>query len=698
MKKPNRLINEKSPYLQQHAYNPVDWYPWGSEAFLRAKSDNKPIFLSVGYSTCYWCHVMERECFENEQIAQLMNKYFINIKVDREELPEIDKIYMSALQSMTGSGGWPMNMFLTPDLKPFYGATYIPPKEKYGRAGIEDILNQVNVLWNEKQSELLESSNKIFGILNNRITKTPVISDNMLKDIVSDECFKTALRLFDYENGGFGQDNKFPRPSLLNLLLKYYKQKGNTEALDIVTFTLLKMYRGGIFDHIDGGFHRYSVDKLWRIPHFEKMLYDQALITETLLDSYLITDNQSILECAEKTLGYAAEKLYNGRGGFFSAEDAESLTGASEADKAEGYFYMWERDELKEILENDEFIIFSFIFGIKHEGNTLNDPHSVFGSRNVLYIANDIFEASKEFNKSPEEIKSVLENSLSKIKSERDKRIRPGLDDKILTSQNGLMLNSLAKAYQITQNQKYLDIAVKTADFLLNNLLENDVLFHRYKDGEIKFPGTLEDYAFLIKGLITLYESSFEIKYLDNAIKLTDKAVELFYDNEFGGFFDTGDDRKDIILRVKELYDGAVPSGNSVMIENLLRLNSAAENKLYREKAMKSLEFFYEEIESNPFSYPQAIFSLLLYLNPFYEIVISGKRENTGEFRRIIYGEYIPGKILMYADKESSELPDKLKSYNIKEDKVFICYNLKCDEPVESPEGLKEKLKTLQGE
>ncbi|MBN1633307.1 MAG: thioredoxin domain-containing protein [Ignavibacteria bacterium] len=698
MQKPNRLINEKSPYLQQHAYNPVDWYPWGNEAFSRSKSENKPIFLSIGYSTCYWCHVMKRECFENRQIAELMNEYFINVKVDREELPEIDKIYMTALQSITGSGGWPMNMFLTPHLKPFYGATYIPPKAKYGRAGIEDIFIQINNLWKEKQSELLESSDKIFGILNQRITKTPFISDDILKKEVSEECFKTALRIFDYENGGFGQGNKFPRPSLLNFLLKYYRLSGNTEALDMVTYTLLKIYRGGIFDHIDGGFHRYSVDKFWRVPHFEKMLYDQALITDTLLDTYLITRNITLLECAEKTLGYSIEKLYNGSGGFCSAEDAESFTDISQTEKAEGYFYMWEQDELNEILEKDEFIIFTYIFGIKYEGNTLNDPHSVFGKRNVLHIANDIFEASKEFNKSPEEIKLILEDSINKIKTVRDKRIRPGLDDKILTSQNGLMLNSLANAYRITQNRKYLDIAIKTADFLLNNLIQKDILYHRYKDGEIKFSGTLEDYAFLVKGLITLYESSFQIKYLDNAIELTDKAVELFFDNEYGGFFDTEENRSDVILRVKELYDGALPSGNSVMIENLIKLNSAAENKLYREKAMKSLEFFYEEIESNPFSYPQAIFSLLLYLNPFYEIIISGNKENTLEFKKVINEEYIPGKILMYADTESSKSVNKLATYNINEEKVFICYDYKCEKPVDNPSELKEKLKSLQGE
>lgn len=696
MTKPNRLINEKSPYLQQHAHNPVDWYPWGEDAFAKAKSENKPIFLSVGYSTCYWCHVMERECFENEQIAELMNEYFINIKVDREELPAIDKIYMTALQSMTGSGGWPMNMFLTPALKPFYGATYIPPKEKYGRAGIEDIFNQVNNLWNEKQNELLESSEKIYGILNKKINNAPVISENTLNEEVSNKCFETAQRLFDYENGGFGQGNKFPRPVLLNLLLHYHKKNnGNAEALDMVTFTLLKMYQGGIFDHIDGGFHRYSVDSYWRVPHFEKMLYDQALITDTLLDTFVLTKNNAFLECAGKTLNYVIAKLYNGNGGFYSAEDAESYTDDSRTEKAEGYFYMWSQDELKKVLDTNEYNIFNSVFGVKYEGNTINDPHSIFGKRNVLYIASDIFETAKESGKTPDEIKSILESSINKVKSERNRRIRPGLDDKILTSWNGLILNSFAKAYRITRNELYLNTAVKTADFLLNKMIKNGILYHRYKDGEIKFSGTLEDYAYLIKGLISLYESSADIKYIESALNLTDKTIELFYDEEFGGFFETEINKNDILFRMKELYDGAEPSGNSIMTENLIKLNPFSENKFYREKAMKSLEFFFEEIESNPFSYPQAIFSLQLYLNVFYEIIVSGKKENINEYLKIINGEYIPGKIVIYANKESSEKFYKLKTYNTAEDKVYICYDYKCDKPTDKPAELKEKLKTL---
>lgn len=695
MKKPNRLINEKSPYLLQHAYNPVDWYPWGDEAFSKSRSENKPIFLSVGYSTCYWCHVMERECFENESIAELMNEYFVNIKVDREELPAIDKIYMSALQSMTGSGGWPMNMFLTPELKPFYGATYIPPKEKYGRAGIEDIFIQVNKLWNEKRNELLESSEKIFGILNKKIKTAPVISENILKEEVSRKCFETSERIFDYENGGFGQGNKFPRPVLLNQLLQHYKIYGNTDALDMVTFTLLKMYQGGLFDHIDGGFHRYSVDSVWRVPHFEKMLYDQALITDTLLDAYIITKNNAFLECTLKTLNYTAGNLHSKEGGFYSAEDAESYTDDSRTEKSEGYFYMWTQDELSGILDKYELNIFNFTFGIKYEGNTINDPHSVFGNRNVLYIANDIFETAKEFSDTPENIKSIFENSLKKVKSVRDKRIRPGLDDKILTSWNGLMLNTLAKAYRITQNKYFLDTAIDTADFLINNLYKDGILYHRYKDGEIKYPGTLDDYAFMIKGLVSLYESSFDIKYITLATELTDKANELFFDFESGGYFETEKNKYDILLRIKDIYDGAEPSGNSIMLENLIRLNSFAENKLYREKAMKSLEFFFEEIDTSPFSYPQMIFSLQLYLSSFYEIIISGNTESTKEFLNIISNEYIPGRILIKSDKKSSEIFDRLKTYNSNENKVYICYDFKCDTPVNNPEELKEKLKSL---
>jgi hypothetical protein len=695
MKTPNRLISEKSPYLLQHAYNPVDWYPWEEEAFLKSRTEEKPIFLSVGYSTCYWCHVMERECFENENIAKLMNEFFINIKVDREELPAIDKIYMSALQSMTGSGGWPMNMFLTPALKPFYGATYIPPKEKYGRAGIEDVFIQVNRLWKEKRNELLESSEKIFGILNNKINAAPVIENSMLKDEISHKCFETAKRIFDYENGGFGQGNKFPRPVLLNFLLQYYKLYGNTDALDIVTFTLLKMYQGGLFDHIDGGFHRYSVDSVWRVPHFEKMLYDQALISDTMLDAYSITGNSTFLECALMTLNYTLEKLYNENSGFYSAEDAESFKDDSRTEKSEGFFYMWNQKELEKILGKEEFNIFNFTFGIKHEGNTISDPHSVFGDRNVLYIANDIYETAKEFSRTPEDVKVILENSIKKVKSERDKRIRPGLDDKILTSWNGLMINTLSKAFRITKNKIYLDAAVNTADFLINNMYKGGILYHRYKDGEIKYSGTLDDYSFLIRGIISLYESTFDIKYLKFAIELSDKVNDLFFDYEFGGYFETEENKNDILLRIKEIYDGAEPSGNSIMIENLIRLDSSAENKLYREKAMKSLEFFYNEIESNPFSYPQAIFSLQLYLNTFYEIIVTGNSEITDEFLNIIDKEYIPGKIILMANEKSSEISDKLKTYYTNESKVYICYDYKCEKPIENIKELKEKLKSI---
>jgi len=459
----NRLINEKSPYLLQHSHNPVDWFPWGEEAFKKAKSENKPIFLSVGYSTCYWCHVMERESFENEDIAALMNDYFVNIKVDREELPEIDRIYMNALQSMTGSGGWPMNMFLTPDLKPFYGATYIPPKAKYGKAGIEDILIQVNNLWKEKKQEILESSEKIFSILDSRAGKTTIIEDNILDAEVSHNCFETAKRTFDYENGGFGQGNKFPRTVLLNFLLQYYKNNDSKDALDMVTFTLLKMYRGGLFDHLEGGFHRYSVDSLWRVPHFEKMLYDQALITDTLLDTYLLTKNSIFTECAARTFDYTFNILQNPDGGFYSAEDAESYISEEKIEKAEGYFYMWTQEDVKALLTKEEYTLFNFVFGLMFDGNTINDPHNVFSNRNVLFIANDLFDAAKEFDKTPEKIKSILENAISKIKSARKKRLRPGLDDKILTSWNGLLIHSLAKAYQIMQDEVYLNNAKRTA-------------------------------------------------------------------------------------------------------------------------------------------------------------------------------------------------------------------------------------------
>ncbi|MBK6538438.1 MAG: thioredoxin domain-containing protein [Ignavibacteria bacterium] len=419
--KSNKLIHEKSPYLLQHSHNPVDWNPWNEETFALAKKENKPIFLSIGYSTCYWCHVMEREVFENEDIAKLMNEYFVNIKVDREERPDVDRVYMTALQSMTGAGGWPMSMFLTPDLKPFYGATYIPPKAKYGRSGFEDVITQIHEVWINKEKDVIESGEKIVNKLSELISSRVETTTDLSKELF-ENAFTAITKIYDDEYGGFGSGNKFPRPVVYNFLLDYFYHTKEFSAIDMVTFTLKKMYEGGMYDHLSGGFHRYSVDSFWRVPHFEKMLYDQAQLISTYINAYLTTKNKFFLFVAEDTAMYVLENLKHPEGGFYSAEDAESVIDINEpAVKAEGAYNLWLKDEIESILDEEDAKIFNFFFGIEIMGNTLNDPHEVFGKKNVLFVANDIYETAKKFGKTPEEVAEIIDDSRAKLLAEKFK-------------------------------------------------------------------------------------------------------------------------------------------------------------------------------------------------------------------------------------------------------------------------------------
>ena len=692
----NKLINEKSPYLLQHSQNPVNWYAWNNESLKLAKDEDKPIFLSVGYSTCYWCHVMERESFENEEIANLLNKYFINIKVDREERPDLDRVYMTALQSMTGSGGWPMNMFLTPDLKPFYGATYIPPKEKYGRAGFEDVIEQINNLWNTKRHEIISSSEKIFDILNSRL-KIKKSSEAIFDDNIFFKSFETIKNIFDYDNGGFGIGNKFPRPVVLNYLLSLYYKDKNTEALDMVIFTLKKMCDGGLYDHLGGGFHRYSVDLFWRVPHFEKMLYDQAQIVNTILDTYSITGKKYFLQYAIDSLNYVLEHMKDKNGGFYSAEDAESAIEDSIPNyKEEGYYYLWEKDQVEEILEKKYSPIFSYMYGIKHEGNTISDPHNVFKNKNVLYLSSDIYETSKKFNKSPEEIENIINECKNLLRAKRIKRPVPHLDDKILTSWNSLMISAFAKGYNITGDKKYLDAAVKSSDFIFAHLWDekNKTLFHRFRDEDVRFNANLDDYAFFVKSLLDLYESTFNETYLQKAMTIADTAIEKFYDKDNYGFFDSEPGASDIILRTKDVYDGAEPSGNAIMIEDFLRLSYFTDNKIYMETAENSIKYFYNEIENLPFSSPQMLNNIIYLLVSPKEILFTGDlQENPlSEMIKYIHGKFLPFKILLHADKKAEEnsgfIKKIIRDYNSA--KFYICENKNCKLPIDNLEDLKK--------
>lgn len=697
--KPNKLINEKSPYLLQHAYNPVEWYPWGEEALSLAKELDKPIFLSIGYSTCYWCHVMERECFENETIAHMLNEFFVNIKLDREERPDIDRIYMAAVQSMMGTGGWPLNVFLTPDLKPFYGSTYIPPKAKYGRAGFEDIIIQINELWKSKRNEIISSSERIFAILQNRlfIKKSDELPD--FKQLQK-KLFDEATSLYDEEFGGFGRSMKFPRTVLLDFLLTYYHYYKDLDALDMVIFTLKKMSEGGIYDHLAGGFHRYSVDYLWRTPHFEKMLYDQALITNTLLDSYIITKKNFLLEKSTETINYVLTELLHPDGGFYSAQDAESAVSANKPnEKEEGHYYLWTLNDLRELLGRDNSDIFSYAYGITFEGNTVADPHNVFKNKNVLYLANDIYDTAKHFNKSPDEIELVIKKCRDILFQHRQNRPKPETDTKIITSWNALMISSLLKHARITGDERSLNSAINAIDFILNNLFDNtnNKLFRRFADNEKKHEGLLDDYSFFIQALINAYETTFNNKYLNYAITLLNITIGKFYDDQNqGGFYDAPYNFDDLILKTKETYDGAEPSGNSVMIDNLFRLAGFTSNDRYSRIAEDTLKYFYPLIEKNPSASPVLINTTFFLTHPPREIIFSGDIKSDFISKAINYlnWKFLPNTIKIHLNPEITSIVPYAKEYleHPSKEKVYICENLHCNAPAENIIELKKQI------
>jgi uncharacterized protein len=699
-KNPNRLINEKSPYLLQHAHNPVDWYSWGDDAFEKARTEDKPIFLSIGYSTCYWCHVMEREVFENDSIAELMNKYFINIKVDREERPDVDRVYMSALQSMTGSGGWPMSMFLTPELKPFYGATYVPPRAKYGRSGFEDLTNEINDAWHNRRGEILKAGDEITSFLK---SQDKLLSEE--KGIPGKEaienCYNEFLRRFDSEYGGFDNAPKFPRPSGFNFLLRYYYRNHKEEALKMVDKTLVEMAKGGIHDHIGGGFHRYSVDRFWRVPHFEKMLYDQAQLASIYTDVYQITKNIFYADIVKDTLNYVIRKFSHKGGGFYSAEDAESIVkppipSPVGADlrvgplKEEGAFYVWEKSDIDKLLGQQNSEIFCHYFDVGERGNIPagSDPHNVFTDKNILYVSKSISETANHFNVSTDRINEIINESKKILFDAREKGPHPHLDDKILVSWNGLMISSFARAYQIFNEMAYLDASEKSANFIFSKLYEpkTHTLLHRFRDGEARFDGALEDYAFFIQALLDLYEASFKQNYLEIAVHLCSTMISLFYDNENGGFFDVSANAKNIIVRTKEYYDSAEPAGNSVAVTVLLRISQFTDNKELHEKAGKSLSAFSAIINSQPYAVPQMLCALDSYLHSAKEIIIAGRSgsSDTEMMLQEVYKHFIPDKVLIFAEsgKENKLIPH-LSSIVKESEKAtaYVCENYSCKLP-----------------
>jgi uncharacterized protein YyaL (SSP411 family) len=689
-KKSNRLINEKSPYLLQHAFNPVDWFPWGEEAFEKARSEDKPIFLSVGYSTCYWCHVMEREVFEDTAIARLMNEKLVCIKVDREERPDIDRVYMTAVQAITGSGGWPMSVFMTPDRKPFFGGTYIPPRAQYGRPGFPDLVKRIDELWHNERSKLLESSEQITEMLK---AHADTSVSTTLNDSVLHAAYHQFLNHYDSSFSGFGTAPKFPRPVAFNFLLRYYGRTGEDSALRMTLATLRAMTNGGMYDHIGGGFHRYSVDAQWRVPHFEKMLYDQAQLAVSYLEAYQISHDEIFARTARNILDYVVRNLRDHQGGFYSAEDAESALDKSHPEeKEEGTFYLWTASEIDHYLDNEQASVVKYYYGVEDSGNALHDPQHVFIGKNILYVAHTIEEAASTFKKSPEEIASLLSSARTKLFEEREKRPRPHLDDKIITAWNGLMISAFAKAYQVLDDKAYLDVAVRAAQFIESKLYNPQTrhLYRRYRDGDARFEGGLQDYAFLTQGFLDLYESSFDIHWLDQAINLTTSQIELFRDNTSGGFFDISGHDTTILIKTKEDYDGAEPTGNSVAALNLLRLSQMTDNKEWRELADKSIATFGARLQQYPEVAPQMLAALEWSLSTPKEIIIAGNAasDDTKSLLKEIYHRYLPNKVVLLLDTETSRkritqfLPfaENMRKLEGKAT-AYICENYACQLP-----------------
>jgi uncharacterized protein YyaL (SSP411 family) len=708
--RPNRLIHEKSPYLLQHAYNPVDWYPWGDEAVEKSKIEDKPILLSIGYSTCHWCHVMEKESFMDPKVAELMNHNFVCIKLDREERPDLDKIYITAVSALIGSAGWPLNVFLTPDLKPFYGGTYFPPVAQSGMLSWTDLLNLISAAWNDpsKKKKLLSSGQELSRIITNHLSWSSShrpIDTNLLDNVLNN--FSTR---FDRKLGGFSPAPKFPSPSIQNFLNAYYFYAKNSEkkdgsghtALEMANVTLRSMATGGIYDQLGGGFHRYSTDAKWHVPHFEKMLYDNAQLLKNYLDAFLITRDTFFENVARETADYVLRDMTHPDGGFYSAEDADSTppdsdeTG-SHKKKIEGAFYVWEQTEIHTVLGPEPGEIISYHYGVQPQGNVEYDPHGDFTGKNILFAAHSLDETADKFSMSKNDIVQMLKESKIKLLQVRAARPRPHLDDKILTSWNGLMISALSRAYQVFEDERYLTAARKAAKFIRKNLYhsETKLLYRRWRKGESKIIGMASDYAFLIQGLMDLYEADFDPGWLEWALELMDEQIKLFYDTENGGFFMTrkGHDKK-IDLRVKEDTDSVIPSAGSVAVLNALRLARFADSEKYSTVVEKTLKNVLSRINSQPDSAPELLVALIISRLKPVRVILDGDRntEDTRLMLRTVNSFFIPGKTVMLVDnKIRSRLVRQLPfvSWVKKIDNkttAYVCMDKSCKPPVTDPE------------
>ncbi|XP_023211066.1 spermatogenesis-associated protein 20-like isoform X1 [Centruroides sculpturatus] len=718
----NRLSYEKSSYLLQHASNPVDWYPWGEEAFQKAKSENKLIFLSVGYSTCHWCHVMERESFENENVAKIMNENFVNIKVDREERPDVDKVYMTFVQATTGSGGWPMSVWLTPDLKPIFGGTYFPPEDKYfGRPSFVTVMKHVSEQWRQHQDKVCEQGNRIMELIKQNVL--PESDDAYLdSEECIQSCFKQFTQRYDTKYGGFDKAPKFPQPVNFNFLLRLYKLNPNSNegklALKMCLHTMIEMSKGGIHDHICQGFHRYSTDQEWHIPHFEKMLYDQGQLAVSYLEAFQIVKEKKLADIACDILNYVSRDLRNKNGGFYSAEDADSLPDHNAIHKKEGAFCIWTQKEIKSHLgrtlnENCNITladIFCKYYNVLPKGNVdpYKDPHDELKGKNVLMIRTSEEEIAKSFNITEKVVKKALDQSKEILYEVRQKRPKPHRDDKFITSWNALMISGFSKAGQVLQEQHYTTQAIEAAKFIYNYLFDKTarcMLRSAYRDEydnvvqlSKPVPGVLEDYAFTIRALLDLYEACYDPWCIEWALELQQLQDELFWDSENGAYFYSIVSDSSIILRLKEDQDGAEPSSNSVSVTNLLRLYNYFNDRSYRDKAIQILKAYGQRLRHLPLALPEMLCGLMLLNYPSQMIIVSGSREDrmTQEFLRCIHNHFLPFKTLILADGNKNNILykkiDILNQLKKGQATVYVCQNNTCSAPISTLDDLDMKL------
>jgi uncharacterized protein YyaL (SSP411 family) len=680
--KPNRLAKETSPYLLQHAYNPVDWYAWGEEALQRAKKEDKPIFLSVGYSACHWCHVMAHESFENEETAKIMNENFINIKVDREERPDIDDIYQRACQLASGQGGWPLSVFLTPDHKPFYVGTYFPKDGRhYGLPSFKTILTQLAEAYRNRKGEIEMASAEFMGALSQtaRDIAVPAGAETGIERSILDEAAVGLLQMGDTVYGGFGQAPKFPNTSNLLFLLRYYDISGIARFRDFVIFTADKMAQGGIHDQLGGGFARYATDQKWLIPHFEKMLYDNALLAQLYSELYQITKDGRHLTTVRKTLDFVICELTHPEGGFYSALDADS-------EGEEGKFYLWTKKEIRDILNVPAAIdAFCEYYGVTEGGN--------FEFKNILNVRSSIEGMAKRAGKTPEEIKKVIDDAVAKLFAEREKRVRPGRDEKVLTSWNGLMISGFAKGYAVTGDEKYLQAAKNAVGFIETILTSPEGRLKRtFKNGQSKLNAYLDDYAFYTSALLDLFAVESRPEYLEKAIKYTEFMLAHFWDEKEGNLFFTSDDHEQLIVRTKNFYDLAIPSGNSVAASNLLRLYHYTQNAGYLEKAKRIMKSGARPAAENPFGFGQLLTAIYLYVKKPVEVTIIEK----GEISRWLNSTFLPDGIIASVERKDLTALERFSFFKGRDaqggETAFVCRNFTCSLPIKSRQELARQL------